>query len=266
MGRETPKRVAVITGGTKGIGFAIARNLGLSDIAVFICARDQDGINQSLTELGSLGISCAGTIADMTTVDGIENCIQGVIKKFGSINYLIHNAGGAIGKGHISELSDSNWIDTFSINVLALVRLVALAKPFLISAKNSRVVNIGSINATEPGFLDPHYSSAKAAAANLVKYLSNDLAPYGVTVNSVSSGPVRTNSWETSIEDGARKRNISKNEFRDEIESEMESRIPLGEIGESSQIANLVSFLISEEARWITGSNFRIDGGKSRAW
>ena len=151
MEQDRPKKVAVVTGGSKGIGFSIARNLGLSNIAVFICARNQVGIDHSLAELKSMGISCAGVSADMTTTAGIENCIQGAIENFASIDYLIHNAGGAIGNGHFSELSDSNWIDTYSINVLALARLVKLSKPYLISSKSARVVCIGSINATEPG-------------------------------------------------------------------------------------------------------------------
>jgi 3-oxoacyl-[acyl-carrier protein] reductase len=258
------RRVVLITGASKGIGEATAERLALEGADLAICARGEEPLNALALRLTDSGSNCLPIVADVSTEAGVRTCVDMTIGHFGRLDVVIHNAGGASGRGLLSELSDDDWLATYNTNVMALVRLVRHSQKYLSESNQARIVCISSTTAGEPGSHDPHYSGAKAALLNLAKHLSNTLAADGILVNTVSPGPVRTDAWESFvhglIDSDVRLADVDRRAF----ESEMASRIPLGCIGESWQVADLVAFLSSSRSAWITGSVFRVDGGKAR--
>jgi 3-oxoacyl-[acyl-carrier protein] reductase len=257
-------RVVLVTGASRGIGEAIAERLTSEGAKVVISARGRGPLFDLAGRLAQTGAEVLPVVADTSTESGIRDCVDSTITHFGRLDTVVHNAGGAIGRGAIETLNDDHWLDTYEANVMSLVRLVRYAREHLARSDLARIISIASTTASEPGSHDPHYSSAKAALISLGKHLSNALAPDGILVNTVAPGPIRTNSWERFVDGLA---DIEDPESRDAgkvFESEMASRIPLGRIGESGDVADIVAFLASSRAAWITGSLFRVDGGKSR--
>ncbi|MEI6916347.1 MAG: SDR family oxidoreductase, partial [Armatimonadota bacterium] len=129
----------------------------------------------------------------------------------------------------------------------------------------ARIINISSISGIEPGFYNPHYTVTKAATINLSKYLANQLTPDGVLVNVVCPGPVYSDSWDRNVQRIADMRDIPLHEARELVNKEEELKIPLGRIGTGNDVAALATFLASDQADWITGSCFHVNGGKLRS-
>jgi NAD(P)-dependent dehydrogenase (short-subunit alcohol dehydrogenase family) len=125
-------------------------------------------------------------------------------------------------------------------------------------------VTISSVTASEPGFENPHYASSKAALANLTKYLANLLSEFQITVNSVSPGAIRTEGFTKWINTFGSTKGLGGYSEAEVLMKDIEKRIPLGIVGEGEVVAEMVAFLVSDKANWITGSNFRLDGGKNR--
>jgi 3-oxoacyl-[acyl-carrier protein] reductase len=258
------QRVVLITGASKGIGEAAAVRLALEGADLAICARGKGALGALALRLTESGSNCLPIIADVSTEEGVRTCVDRTIAHFGRLDVVVHNAGGATGRGLLSELSDDDWLATYNTNVMALVRLVRHARKFLSESDQARIVCVSSTTAAEPGSHDPHYSGAKAALLNLAKHLSNTLASDGILVNTVAPGPVRTHAWERFVDGLADGDGAPADDARRRFEDEMTSRIPLGSIGESRQVADVVAFLASASSAWITGSVFRVDGGKTR--
>ena len=162
-------------------------------------------------------------------------------------------------------LDDADWLESYNLNVMGAVRFTRLAVPLLRESKTPRIINVTSISALQPGTYNPHYAAAKAALLNLSKYLSNILVEDGILVNSVCPGPVYSDSWDRNVERLAEERGISVDDSRAAIDREEAAKIPLKRIGEGRDVAGLVVFLASDEASWITGSCFHVDGGKYRS-
>jgi len=257
-------RVVLVTGASKGIGKAVVERLVIEGARIAVCARGEVALTSLSAGITDLAGEVLPIVADISTENGVRTCVQETINHFGGLDVLIHNAGGAVGHGLFSEITDVDWLLTFDINVMALVRLTRLSRMYLAQSNQARIVTIASTTASEPGSHDPHYSSAKAALLNLSKHLSNELASDGILVNAVSPGPIRSDGLELFIESLSDGNKLAAGEARLKFETELQSRIPLGSIGECSQVADIVAFLASSRSAWITGSVFRIDGGKSR--
>lgn len=266
MKLDLENRVVLVTGGSKGIGRAIAEELLEEGASVSICARNLQPLKELSKKANSLKKNYLLLELDIHTKAGAKLFIQKSIEKFGSFDVLAHNAAGASGRGKFLEISEQDWENTFSNNVITLVRLIKLSYKLLSNSDQARIIAIASNTATEPGSHDPHYSASKSALLNLAKHLSNELAPKGIIVNSISPGPVETDSLIKFVEELSKKSTIEKQEFKDSYLKMMQSRRPLGRIGLSEEVAALVLFLASSRASWITGSNFRIDGGKNRGF
>lgn len=257
-------RIILITGASRGIGGEIARRLASEGAFLALCSRNLDrlkkfALQNALNEDNSILIA-----QDLSESTGINRCAQMVLERFGGLDALVNNVGGATGRGAFLDLSDNDWIKTFETNVLSLARLAKVFKPYLSLSEYGRIVTISSTTAQEPGEFDPHYSSAKAAVNNLSKHLANIFASDGITVNVISPGPIRTEGFVEflTVLDANGSSGMVK-ESEKYIEA-MKLRIPLGDLGSPSDIAALVSFLLSKDAGWITGSNFKVDGGKNK--
>lgn len=255
-------RVAVVTGGSMGIGFAIAEALAREGAQVVITARNQNTLDQAVSKIEKIGGIVSGFSADATVPEDAQNAINFAVKTYGKLDILINNVGGAINYGAFQELSISDWSKCFELNVLSMVNFVNAAEQHLLKGENKRIITISSIQAVQPGFFNPHYSAMKAATLNLSKHLSQIYADKGIRVSTVCPGPVVSDAWEKNIIKEAEDAGISYDQANIMIDERERAKIPLGRVGNGDDIGPLVAFLASDRADWITGSCFHVNGGK----
>ena len=259
---ENLKKVALITGAGRGIGSEIARLLTSSDYSIIIASRTESDLVKLAEDLEMDANHVLIVSEDLSKLDGIERTLEKSLNYFGRIDCLVNNVGGPIGRGNFFEIDENSWFETYELNVMSLVRMAKLIHPVLTKSTCGRIVSVGSATSRQPGYFDPHYSSAKAALANTTKHLANIFAKDGITVNLVTPGPISTEGFfnsfvntTTSDHESALGEHIAR----------LERDIPLGRLGLPSDVAELVKFLLSEQASWITGSDFVIDGGKTKS-
>lgn len=263
--RQLENKVAIITGGSHGIGASIARRLAYDGASIVIIARGKEDLDIVANDIKSSYGSCDCVAADARDESEVKRVLDFVAEKYGSLNILVNNIGGVEKFSSFPDLDLDDWRMAFENNVIPIVSFIKHALPLMEKSKGSSIVNISSISGLEPGFFNPHYASTKAATINLTKYLANTLAQKSIRVNAVCAGPVHSRMWMKNCERLAKEREIDVGSAYEIIEEEESSKIPLGFIGEGCDVASAVSFLASDEARWVTGSAFRIDGGKSRS-
>jgi len=258
-------RVALVSGGSKGIGRAIVQALLQDGARVVLTARGKDGLARTAAALTPYGPNVLAISADATRQEDIDRVVRQVIETFGRLDILVNNVGGAGKFAGFGELSDDDWRQAYDLNVLSLVHFVRAAEPYLRKSNCGRIINISSIAGIQPGSFNPHYTVCKAATINLSKYLAGYFVNDKVLVNVVCPGPVHSESWQENVTRLAGVRGISAEAAWQQIEAEESAKIPLGRIGEGEDVAGLVSFLASDRASWITGSSFHVNGGKLQA-
>ena len=244
-------RVAIITGASYGIGRAIAESLSQEGAKVAICARNQEQLDQAARALGS---DVLAVQADMTQLADIENLFAQTVERYGRLDILVNNAGGT----HLSQLldlPDEAWQENIDVNLFSVLRCSRLALPHMRQQKWGRIINLSSIFGKQPGGGMIDYNATKAAVISLTKTLADELAKDNVLVNAVCPGPVRTALWENAA------KMINPKDPDGMIEGFAKANIPLGRFGRPEEIASLVTFLASEQASFITGSAYDIDGG-----
>lgn len=255
-------RVAIVTGGSKGIGRSISLALAAARARVVVVARGQTAIDETCDAIKVAGGAAYGVACDVTSESAARKAVDATLTRFSSVDILVNNAGGAIRFGAFQELSEEDWMASYRFNVMGCVNFVKAAIPALLLSVAPRIITISSISGIQPGFLNPHYTVTKAATINLSKYLANVYSKDGILVNAVCPGPVHTDSWHRSVSQRGKAENCSFSTAWASLECEEEKKVPLGRVGEGHDIAPLVVFLASDHASWITGSCFHINGGK----
>jgi NAD(P)-dependent dehydrogenase (short-subunit alcohol dehydrogenase family) len=246
------KRV-LVTGGTKGIGQAIARRFALGGGSVAITARSEAANGQD---------SFLFIKADIGTARGVQNVVDRIQREWGGLDILVNNVGGTDTKpGGFEVLSDEDWQKILEVNLLAAVRLDRAFLPGMIERKSGVVIHISSIQHRLP-FSNSTlaYAAAKGALATYSKGLAKGVAPQGVRVTMISPGFIETTGAKGMIDDISRGSRISEDAARQRI-MDMLGGIPIARPGRPEEVAELVAFLASDRAAYISGTDYIIDGG-----
>ena len=258
-------RVVLITGGSKGIGKSLALDFLKAGASVSVCARNQQGLDALFCEQGVDSRRLLAISVDVTDESAIQATVKKTAKHFGNIDILINNVGGAIKFGDFWSLSAEDWRNVFELNVMSMVLFSREAIPYLRKSSCPRIINISSISGIEPGSHNPHYTTAKASTINFSKCLANTLAAEKILVNCICPGTIISDSWHKSIQQIAAEKGLMYAEMEKELTDLENNKIPLGRMGEGEDISSIALFLASQNANWITGSCFHLNGGKMRA-
>ena len=251
-------RVAMVTGGSQGIGREIALLLAAEGADIAICARRAERLEKVADEITALGGKVLAVPADVATAEGPAAVVAATVDAFGRVDVLVNNAG----KGHskpMSDLEDDDWLDSFELNLMSAVRFARCCVPQMQERSWGRIINISSRVGREPDPYFAPYAASKAALINFSKNLANDYSADGVLTNCVVPGLIRGEGTDDAARRSAEATGMSVEEV---YAATLRKRpIPAGRIGEPADVAGLVAFLASEQASWITGACFTIDGG-----
>lgn len=254
-------KVVLVTGSSKGIGRSIATAFARVGCNVVINGRHAEELDATAAEIRKAGGTVHTVVADVMQAEGARGTVDATVQRFGTIHVLVNNAGGIGRFGSFAELTDQEWIDIFNLNVMSAVRITRAALPHMQKQKWGRVINISSESGTQPDPMMPHYNASKAALNNLTKSLSKAYGKDGILVNTVSPAFIRTPLVDEMLGRQAKASGITVDEAERNFLKELRPNIVLGRAGKSHETAGIVVFLASEQATFITGSNFRVDGG-----
>lgn len=251
--KDLTGKIALVTGGTKGIGKAIADRLSDAGATVIVTARNQP-------EQSSTGHHFIA--ADVTQADAVSKLAQEITERFGALDILINNVGGLTAPmGGFSTLTDQHWQQELQLNLLTAIRLDKLFLPAMIDKKNGVIIHISSVAGKQALWhLNMAYAVSKAALNSYSKALSSELASKGVRVLTVSPGATKTPPMEKIIEDYAQAAGLGVEEAMQQLLSQA-GGIPMGRMSTPAEVASLVYFLASPAAAYLTGANYLIDGG-----
>jgi NAD(P)-dependent dehydrogenase (short-subunit alcohol dehydrogenase family) len=273
-------RIALITGagGMKSVGRAIALRmaaLGADLVLTDVCRLAEDlppaevragwrGTESVAEEVRSTGVGCLILPCDLKVSEQIRGMVKDAVERYGRIDILVNNARAIIGRDRVpvTELAEDVWNDFLAINTTAVFLLTKLVgREMVRQGRGGRIINIGSNTSKTAGIKQAAYSASKFALIGLTQSSALDLAPYGITVNAVCPGPTNTdrlNYWERTQ---AEQKGIPLEEFRAAVVKKAVEATPLGRIAEPEDVANMVAFLASDEASFITGQAYNVNGG-----
>jgi 3-oxoacyl-[acyl-carrier protein] reductase len=254
-------KVAVVTGSSKGIGRAIAEALAHEGVQVVINGRNAKELEAAAAEMRYSGASVHPVASDVTDAEGAKRPVEEAVRRFGTIHILVNNAGGAGRFGSFDDLTDEEWLEVYELNLLSAVRATRAALPHMKKQRWGRIINISSESGVQPDAMMPHYNASKSAVNSLTKSLSKAYGQDGILVNTVSPAFIRTPLLDGLLEQTAKSRGVSVDEAEHILLREFRPNILLGRAGKSQETAGICVFLASEQASFITGSNYRVDGG-----
>lgn len=247
-------KVAAVTGGSEGIGRATALKFAQEGASVAICARRADLLEQAAGEMRKTGAEILTVPADMSQTADIERFMATVIKRFGRIDVLVNNAG-ASARGKFLEVDDATWSADLELKVFGAIRCSRLAIPYMKKQGGGRIINITISSAKQPGAESMPTSVSRAAGLAITKALSKEFAADNILVNTVCIGKIKSGQHERRFKrDG---------QTADDYYAKASKDIPLGRVGEAEEVANVIAFLASDAASYVTGTSINLDGGIS---
>ena len=251
-------RRALVTGGSKGIGLAIASELVAEGVDVAICARNAEEVEHAAAGLRASGRTVHGAVCDVKDPEQVAGFVNGAAEALGGLDILVNNAGAA-SPGTFATLTDEDWQRDIDVKLFSQIRCSRAALPLLRESATPRIININAVYAKypDPGFFAT--SVNRAACLNFTKTLAQELGPEGVLVNSINIGFVVTPQWENI----RRKRapELSEEEFFAKWAAD---EVPLGRFGTVDEVSGLAVFLASDRASYITGAMIDVAGGMGK--
>jgi NAD(P)-dependent dehydrogenase (short-subunit alcohol dehydrogenase family) len=255
MDLELAGKSVLITGGTDGLGLALARQLAVEGASVAICGRDHDRLRAAEASVQDAGGDVLAMRADVSSPDDLEAFVDGAVGRWGRIDGVVHNAGRSAA-GTIQSVDDAAWEADLQLKLMGAVRLTRLALPLLRASRGAVLFTL-AMGAKAPGGGSEPSSVSRAAGMALMKALSKELASDGIRVNAVLIGLVESGQWVRA----AARSGLELPEFYARFARD--AGIPLGRFGRSEEFADLGCFLLSERASYLTGTAINLDGGLS---
>jgi 3-oxoacyl-[acyl-carrier protein] reductase len=244
-------KVILVTGGTRGIGHAIARRAAEEGAHVGICGRTKETLDAAVASLSKLGVKVHGEQVDVLAPGGVEQFVNSAAAALGRVDGLVANVGGTFG-GNFLETSAEDWVKTLEVNLVHAARLIRAGAPHLEKSGGGSAVIIASISGHRPG-PRPQYGASKAAEIALANSLGRELAPHQIRVNTVSPGSIlfEGGSWAKRAK-----------EMPEKIADFVAREFPWGRMGTLDEVADVVTFLLSPRASWVSGTDVVVDGAQ----
>ena len=249
-------KVAAVTGGSRGLGFAIARSLGAEGARLAICARNRDGLDAAAATLRGEGAEVVTVVCDVAAEGGAAALLETVRDRYGALDVLVNNVGGNR-RGTFEETSDDDWLDIIQLNVLAGFRASRGAIPMMRTRGGGSIVFVSSVFGREKGGPGLSiYNTTKSALISAAGIMALELAGDGIRVNCVAPGSIRFagGSWDKRVKADP-----------EGMRAFVKANLPLGRFGRAEEVGDVVAFLASERASLITGACIAVDGAQGRS-
>jgi NAD(P)-dependent dehydrogenase (short-subunit alcohol dehydrogenase family) len=251
--------VTLVTGGTDGLGAALAERLVEEGGRVAVCGRDAGRVAATRERLAAAGGDVLAVRADVTVASDVEAFVAAAFNRWGRIDALVNNAGRSAA-GRLVDVGDEGWTADLDLKVVAAARATRLVVPHLRRAGGGAVLNVLAVAGKAPGAGSLPTSAARAAGLAMTKALSKELGPVGIRVNAVLIGLVASGQWRRHAEEQGRP--------VEELYADLAAGgdIPLGRVGRAEEFADLAAYLLSDRASYVTGVGVNLDGGSSPVW
>lgn len=254
-------KVALVLASSKGLGFACANGLYEEGSNVVICSRSEENLKIAKEEIEVSGSIASNNkvfpiVADLMYEDQIKSLVEKTLKEFGKIDILVHNAGGPP-SGPIDKITKEEWSNSIDLNLRSFIRISELIIPVMKKQKGGRIIAITSVSVKQPLNNLVLSNTTRLGVVGFAKTLANEYGQYNILVNVVCPGPTLTDRMKELI--NATVKDTGKT--YEEVEKTWVNPIPLGRLGKPEELANLVVFLASERAGYITGTVIQVDGG-----
>ena len=261
MDLQLKGKCALVTGGSEGIGRAIAMTLAKEGVNVAICARHLEPLEKTAEEIrNAYGVTVVAITADLTKDAEAKNFVEKAAKELGSLDLMINNAGSAPG-GVIETLTEADWEQAMQLKFMGYVRCLRYALPIMVKQGGGRVVNLIGNDGVKPSYWEIAPGAANAAGQNMTLSLAGQYGRHNISFCAVNPGPVRTERWAGLVGAMSRDMGISY----EEADKLAPASIPLGRIAEVEEVANLVVMLASPLVQMANGTMIEIDGGQDKA-
>ena len=256
-------KIALVLASSKGLGLACAKIFYKEGASVVICSRSEGNLKAAKQRIESevkiskeRGNSIYPIVADLMSQDQINNLVEKVVNEFGRIDILVHNAGGPP-SGPIDKISPEEWTDSIDLNLRSFIRITRLVIPLMKKQNYGRIIAITSVSAKQPLENLVLSNTTRLGVVGFAKTIANEHAKDNILVNVVCPGPNLTDRMKELINKTVN--DTGKSEA--EVKKSWTDQIPLGRLGKPEELANLVVFLASEKASYITGTVIQVDGG-----
>lgn len=251
-------KVAVITGGSVGIGLAVAEGLAQEGVKVALCGRDGARSAREAARIAqTFGVEALGVGADVSRAEDTARFAEAVLDGFGGADILINNAGTG-SEETIMEADDAKWQYYLDLHLMAAVRLSRLLVPSMRLRGGGVILNNASICATQPLGYEPIYNVSKAALAMFSKCLANEVIKDNIRVNTINPGLIQTPDWEKTARLLTEDKDVS---WQDYLVNIARTNAPIGRFGTPEELAHFFVFLCSDKASYCVGSSYYVDGG-----